>query len=205
MNYKILVVGDKEACGSVLIDSLLKEGCVLIFVPDDIQAVECLQREKFDLALLNPASSQEVLTNLSDFPGQSSLRKLFLEKIDQSLSQLKEMEGIQAFPIPEVHSFTFDNGLSVDLNRREIRYGAAEVVLTPTEGKLIKVLLDHRGQALTHQELVLLVQGYDASEWEAAEVLRPLVSRLRRKLAMVPDHKIWISSVRGTGYVLDLN
>ena len=36
------------------------------------------------------------------------------------------------------------------------------------------------------------------------KILRPLVSRLRRKLVKFPGGDKWISNVRGTGYVLDI-
>jgi DNA-binding response OmpR family regulator len=57
---------------------------------------------------------------------------------------------------------------------------------------------------MTHRDLVFLVQGYEITEWEAPEVLRPLVSRLRRKLSAFPDGDKWIANVRGTGYVFDV-
>ncbi len=78
-----------------------------------------------------------------------------------------------------------------------------KVRLTPTEGKLLKVLLENRGRVLTHRELVLMVQGYEVTDWEAPEVLRPLVSRLRQKLKRFPGAESWIVNVRGTGYVLE--
>jgi two-component system KDP operon response regulator KdpE len=77
------------------------------------------------------------------------------------------------------------------------------VKLTPTEAKLLKVLLENRGRVLTHRELVLLVQGYEVTDWEAPEVLRPLVSRLRQKLNNFQEGESWIVNVRGTGYVLE--
>jgi len=60
--------------------------------------------------------------------------------------------------------------------------------------------LENRGRVLTHRELVSLVQGYETSDFEAPEVLRPLVSRLRRKLTVFGGEG-WIVNVRGTGYV----
>ena len=69
---------------------------------------------------------------------------------------------------------------------------------------MLKVLLDNRGRVLSHRELVQLVQGYEVAEWEAPEVLRPLVSRLRQKLSKFPGGKSWINNVRGTGYVFEL-
>jgi len=56
---------------------------------------------------------------------------------------------------------------------------------------------------MAHGELVQLVQGYDISDREAPEVLRPLVSRLRRKLSTFSGSEKWIANVRGTGYVFE--
>ena len=93
--------------------------------------------------------------------------------------------------------------ITIDLARREIRYGSTLVKLTPTEGRLMKVFLENPQRVFLHRELVWLAQGYETRDWEAPEVLRPLVSRLRRKLALLPGGASWIISVRGTGYVFD--
>ena len=129
---------------------------------------------------------------------------MLLAQLDASLQRLKESEGFETVPTGELMTLTFNNGIVVDLARREIWHGNGRVALTPTEGKLMKVLLEHRGQVLSHRELVLMVQGYETTDWEAPEVLRPLVSRLRRKLSLFPDGENWITNVRGTGYVFDM-
>jgi DNA-binding response OmpR family regulator len=93
--------------------------------------------------------------------------------------------------------------VTIDLARREICHGSTLVRLTPTEGRLMKVFLENPQRVFLHRELVWLAQGYETRDWEAPEVLRPLVSRLRRKLALLPGGEGWIISVRGTGYVFD--
>lgn len=97
----------------------------------------------------------------------------------------------------------FRDGTEVDLQRREIRLGGTLVSLTPAEGHLLKVFLENVGKVYSHRDLVLLVQGYDVSQREAQEILRPLVSRLRHKLEIFPDIYSRIISVRGTGYVFE--
>jgi DNA-binding response OmpR family regulator len=131
-------------------------------------------------------------------------RRMLLEQLDASLQRLKESEGFETASVSEIQTITMDSGVVVDLARREIWRGNVRVSLTPTEGKLMKVLLEHRGQVLSHRELVLMVQGYETTDWEAPEVLRPLVSRLRRKLAVFPNGENWITNVRGTGYVFEM-
>jgi two-component system OmpR family response regulator len=91
----------------------------------------------------------------------------------------------------------------VDLTRRQIWREDVHISLTPNEGKLMKVFLENPGQVFSHQELVIKIHGYEAMAWEATEVLRPLISRLRRKLSSLPGGDQWIKSIRGTGYVFD--
>lgn len=102
-------------------------------------------------------------------------------------------------------SVVLDDGTEVDLSRRQIKQESKNVTvnLTPAEGRLLRVLLANEGKVFAHRELVLLVQGYDTSQREAPEILRPLVSRLRHKLDIFPALSDQIVSVRGTGYVYE--
>ena len=77
--------------------------------------------------------------------------------------------------------------------------------LTPAEGRLLRILIENEGKVFSHRELVLLVQGYDTSQREATEILRPLVSRLRHKLEQFPALSERVVSVRGTGYLYEGN
>jgi len=97
-----------------------------------------------------------------------------------------------------------NDGTLIDLSRRQIQLGEVLVNLTPAEGRLLRILVENQGKVFTHRELVLLVQGYDTSQREAPEILRPLVSRLRHKLEGFPALANQISSIRGTGYVYDI-
>jgi DNA-binding response OmpR family regulator len=95
------------------------------------------------------------------------------------------------------------DGTQIDLSRRLIQKKDQMVHLTPAEGRLLRVLIENPGRVYTHRELVLLVQGYDTSQREAPEILRPLVSRLRHKLEPFPSLSESIVSVRGTGYLYE--
>lgn len=102
-----------------------------------------------------------------------------------------------------VQEFTLKDGTVVDLSRRQIRLKNKLEHLTPAEGRLLQILMKNEGKVFSHRELVLLVQGYDTSQREAPEILRPLVSRLRQKLEKFPALSERVSSVRGTGYVYE--
>ncbi len=99
--------------------------------------------------------------------------------------------------------FKLADGTTVDFARRQIRAGRRLERLTPAEGRLLRILMENEGKVFSHRELVLLVQGYDTSQREAPEILRPLVSRLRHKLEDFPGLSDRVASVRGTGYIYE--
>lgn len=169
-------------------------------------AIEALRLGADDY-ILKPASSGEILSSVARSLARQveiQQRRLLLDQLDLSVKRLKESEGLEPATLEDLRTVTLENGVIIDLARREIWRSNVRVNLTPTEGKLMKVLIEHRGQVLSHRELVLLVQGYETTDWEAPEVLRPLISRLRRKLVVFPGGENWISNVRGTGYVFEL-
>jgi two-component system KDP operon response regulator KdpE len=95
------------------------------------------------------------------------------------------------------------NGIAINFLRRIITWSGHQVQLTPSEGRLLGILFRHPGKVISAAEIVQEVQGYSATPAEAALVLRPLISRLRRKLARVPGGSHWIVNVRGTGYLYE--
>jgi DNA-binding response OmpR family regulator len=104
-----------------------------------------------------------------------------------------------------VEVFSLKDGTTVDLSRRQIKHKNKVEHLTPAEGRLLRILIENEGKVFSHRELVLLVQGYDTSQREAPEILRPLVSRLRHKLDQFPSLSERVVSVRGTGYLYEGN
>ncbi|GAB4541145.1 MAG: response regulator transcription factor [Anaerolineales bacterium] len=103
----------------------------------------------------------------------------------------------------QVVVFTLKDGASVDLSRRQIKHKNKIEHLTPAEGRLLRILMENEGKVFSHRDLVLLVQGYDTTQHEAPEILRPLVSRLRHKLDKFPSLSERVVSVRGTGYLYE--
>jgi DNA-binding response OmpR family regulator len=112
--------------------------------------------------------------------------------------------GIDAEDVEEMFDvINLHDGTEIDLSRRQIKQKDKLINLTPAEGRLLRILLANEGKVFAHRELVLLVQGYDTSQREAPEILRPLVSRLRHKLEVFPALADHIISIRGTGYVYE--
>jgi DNA-binding response OmpR family regulator len=73
-------------------------------------------------------------------------------------------------------------------------------MLTPAELKLLALLMRQPGIVISPGQIVREVQGYSVPALEAAEIIRPLVSRLRRKLEDLPGAEQSLATVKGAGY-----
>jgi two-component system KDP operon response regulator KdpE len=89
-------------------------------------------------------------------------------------------------------------GLTVDLVRRSVRVGGAEVSLTPREYEILQVMVEHAGKVLTHQFLIRKVWGGGAD----VQNLRVHVRQLRQKLEPDPQRPTHIRTETGVGYRL---
>jgi DNA-binding response OmpR family regulator len=154
-------------------------------------AIQALRLRIHDY-LLKPASPAQVIQSVKKGLARRAAR---LRAKSGSGGEL-DIEDAQT-------QFTLQDGTVVDLSRRQIRRKDRIEHLTPAEGRLLRILMENSGKVFSHRELVLLVQGYDASQREAPEILRPLVSRLRHKLEAFPLLNNRVASVRGTGYVYE--
>ncbi len=102
---------------------------------------------------------------------------------------------------PETESAVYqNNGLSVDFIKREVLVNERPVTLTPTEYNILKILVNHAGKVLTHQQLIREVWGgnYEAD----SHLLRVNVSNLRRKIESDPLRPQHIITEPGVGYRL---
>lgn len=102
---------------------------------------------------------------------------------------------------PETESAVYqNNGLTVDFIKREVLVNERPVTLTPTEYNILKILVNHAGKVLTHQQLIREVWGgnYEAD----SHLLRVNVSNLRRKVESDPLRPQHIITEPGVGYRL---
>jgi DNA-binding response OmpR family regulator len=167
-------------------------------------AIEALHYGAQDY-LLKPSSPGQILNSVTrglEARAELLQKQSLLEQLESSIQKLTKVDKEQADKLKS-QIVVLENGITFDLTRREIRFKELQVKLTPTEGKLLSVFLKNANRVFTHRELVLLVQGYEIKDWGAAEILRPLVSRLRKKLVLFPQGENWIVSIRGTGYLFD--
>ena len=88
--------------------------------------------------------------------------------------------------------------LSVDLVRRIVKLGGAEVKLTPREYEILRVLVQNAGRALTHDYLIRQVWGMSVE----VQNLRVHVAQLRQKIERDPERPTYLLTETGVGYRL---
>ena len=99
--------------------------------------------------------------------------------------------------VPAGSALTFHD-LSLDPKRHEVRRGERLVRLSPTEFKLLHLLITHPGQVLSKTQILEAVWQYDFGG--DSVVVERFISNLRRK---VDDGDVpLIHTVRGVGYAL---
>lgn len=143
-------------------------------------------------------------------------RRTLLTQLEQNLRST--LNDIQAFggapevaltpnsqPTPQANPgdrFLQWQDLVIDLTRHLVTCHDELVTLSPTEFELLVYLLKHRPRVITPQEIMVQVQGYGGDTWDASEMVRPHIYRLRQKLKATCGRDDIIQTVRGIGYTI---
>ncbi len=98
-------------------------------------------------------------------------------------------------------SATFQVGdLRIDQATRRVTVRDHEVHLTPTEYKLLTLLVRHAGKVLTHRQLLKEVWGPGSAQ--ETQYLRVFMAALRQKLEEKPAQPRYLLTELGVGYRL---
>ena len=90
--------------------------------------------------------------------------------------------------------------LKMDISRRIVTMNENQILLTPTEYEILRLLLQNAGKVLTHRQLLRQVWG-TAYESEL-HILRVNISNLRRKIEPDPSRPHYLITESGVGYRL---
>jgi DNA-binding response OmpR family regulator len=162
--------------------------------------------------LLKPSPTGEILKSVRQgLARQQSERRrqMLLESLESSVRELRQ-EDASGGPTAPAESAAGGGAaderrlvvgdVTLDLAAHELTGAGLAITLTPTELRLLALLMRQPGEVIGPAQIVREVHGYDASAVEAAEIVRPIVSRLRRKLAELPGAQERLTTVKGAGY-----
>lgn len=226
---KILVVEDEKNIANVLKAYLQQEGFQVTTAGNGLIAQALLKENDYDLVVLDlmlpglsgeelcreirKTSATPVIMLTAKVEEEDRIRGLGLgaddyiskpfsprEVVARVRAVLRRSTGTSA-PLADV--VTFDNGVTIDNIRHEVKIAEKDIALTPTEFKILGALAKFPGRVYSRSQLLEIVQGYDYGGDE--RVIDAHVKKLRQKIEKVPGKPQIILTVFGIGYKFNPN
>lgn len=218
MCMKILVVDDEARIREVIRTYAEFEGNEVVEAPDGIRAVEICKEEDFDVIVMDI-----MMPRLDGFSAYKEIRKdknipvLMLSARSEEYDKLFGFEiGIDDYVVKpfspkelmarlnvivkrrnhvnENRQLKYD-GLSIDLDGREVYVNDKPVDMTPKEFDLLVFLAENESIALSRDKLLNKVWGYDF--YGDDRTVDTHIKMLRNSLG---EYRNYIVTVRGVGY-----
>jgi two-component system KDP operon response regulator KdpE len=121
--------------------------------------------------------------------------------VDELLARIRVALRHASLPPGSAPDPVFEAGeIRVDLVRREVRRKGEEVHLTPTEYRLLALMIRHAGKVLTHRQLLKEVWGVNFAG--QSHYVRVYMAQLRQKLEADPARPRLLVTEPGVGYRL---
>ncbi|MDD3157977.1 response regulator transcription factor [Anaeromusa sp.] len=216
MERTILVVDDEERMRKLIGDFLRREGYQIVEAGDGRQALERLSTEKVDLVILDVMMpEQDGWTVCRELRRTSDIPVIMLTARSEEMDQLFAFElGADEYVTkpfsPKILTARVNalfrrldgggramlpGGLSIDAAARQVFIDGQPLELSPKEYELLSYLVEHRGKALSRQQILNQVWNYDY--YGDLRTVDTHITRLRGKLG---DQAALVQTIRGYGY-----
>ena len=224
MTQRILLVEDEPGLVMTLRDRLTSEGYEVEAAQDAETGLGRATHEVFDLIILDVmlpgGSGFDVCRDLRQLGMKTPIimltaRGQVIDKVlglkigadDYVTKPFEMMELLARVEVqlrraskvvpPSPDTFQFGD-VRVDFRRAEAYRGREVVELSAKEFRLLRYLIEHRGAALSRDELLNEVWGYDAAV--STRTVDVHVAWLRQKLEVNQRHPQFILTIHGLGY-----
>ncbi len=227
---RVLVVEDEPDIAALIAYQLTREGFRVETIGNGTEALVAIDKEAPDLVVLDRMlpglSGDEVIQRLRDDPETLSIPVLMLTAKREQEDRIEGLElgaddyltkpfsprelvlRVQAVLRRAQDVGTASGGrvlragpLRMDLASHRVLLEGRELILTPTEFRLLESLMERRGRTQSRKQLLERVWSYESgiSDRIQTRTVDMHVRRLRSKLGRVGE---WIETVRGFGYRL---
>jgi two-component system KDP operon response regulator KdpE len=224
MTARVLIVDDDGAVRETLARKLLREEFVVLVAKDGLEGLRMFHADHPDLVILDVVMpGMDGITVCQRIREVADTPVMMLSA--QALSEDAVVEGLNAGadeylakPVrlnefvarvrallrrversPSFESNGYDDGyLRIDAQHRHVYVKQEKVHLTPTEFKLLMVLLENAGRVVPQRDLLEQVWGPEYVD----DVYYPrvYVSQLRRKIEADPANPLYILTEHRIGY-----
>lgn len=221
----ILIIEDEVPIAEALKYALAREGYDVALAHDGAEGLERFEREGADLIILDlmlpGLDGIEVCRRVR---ARSSVPIVMLTAKDTDIDEILGLEmgaddyitkpfnmravvtrvkavlrrAVPAQPAPAGERMEAGD-IGMDLSTHEVRVRGREVHLTPTEYRLLQVLLARPGKVFTRNQLLSSAWG---DFYGSDKTLDVHIRHLREKVEEDPADPAYVLTVRGTGYKL---
>ncbi|MBC6934205.1 MAG: DNA-binding response regulator [Chloroflexi bacterium] len=227
---KVLIVDDEQAIRDALGRKLRRENFEVVACSDGLEGLRAFHAERPDLVILDivmPGSmdgltvcrrirevadtpimmlSAQAITEEDIIQGLNAGADEYLIKpvrLNEFVARVNALLRRSQVTVAEAEQGYSDGYLSIDLHRRHVHVNNRKVHLTPTEFKLLAVLMENAGRVVTQRDLLEQVWGREYID----DVYYPRVyiSQLRRKVEPDPANPIYILTEHRIGYRFEKN
>ena len=222
---KILIVDDEQEIRDALGRKLRREGLNVFLAGNGIEGLRLFHSEKPDLVILdivmpemdgltlcqrirevaetppvmmlsaNAITEDDIVKGLNVGADEYLVKPI---RLNEFVARVKALLRRSQMGGGESATGYNDGHLTVDLQRRHVYVKGEKIHLTPTEFKLLIVLMDNAGRVVTQRELLEQVWGHEYAD----DIYYPRVyiSQLRRKIEPDPANPIYILTEHRVGY-----
>jgi two-component system OmpR family response regulator len=219
---KVLVIEDDPTVGQFVQRGLEEQRWGVDLVTDGIEGERIALSQPYDLVILDMRlpgkSGMEVLRSLR---AQGFERPILVltaqDAVDAKVQTLRagaddyvtkpfafeellaRVEALARRPRAMQRTRLVVADLSLDLDTREVRRGAAAIELTPKEFAVLEYLMRHAGRVMSRTLITEYAWGYHFDP--GTNVVDVVINHLRKKVDAAFEPKL-IGTVRGVGYVI---
>lgn len=170
---------------------------IMMPVMDGFQACERIREfSEVPIIMLTAKGGIEDVVRGLDTGADDYVVKPF--SINELVARVKAVLHRTKFP-QEMPQPSFASGdLNIDFAQHQVKIGDSEIVLPPTEYRILCLLARNAGRVITHEQLLTEVWG---REYRGdTHILQVAIARLRKRLGDDPGNPKYIATRPGIGY-----
>lgn len=221
---KVLIIDDEEPIRDSLQQRLTREGFEVVVASDGLEGLRTFHAERPDVVIVDivmpemdgltvcqrirevaetpimmlsaqAIQEEDIVQGLEAGADEYVVKPIRTQEFVARLNALLRRAQMSAI---EAESGYNDGYLNVDLQRRQVYVNGEKQHLTPTEFKLLAVLIENAGRVVAQRDLLEQVWGREYVD----DIYYPrvYVSQLRRKIEPEPANPTYIQTEHRVGY-----
>ncbi|NND32678.1 MAG: response regulator transcription factor [Saprospiraceae bacterium] len=225
---RILLVEDEKSLQETILLNLELEGYEVVVAGDGRKAIDTYQGQHFDLILLDVMlpgldgfkvceqirltdSKTPIIFLTAKDTTQDRVQGLrlgaddYLQKPFNLEELLLRIKNVLKRTVPEMEESTYLYNFGkywIDFKNYTAQTNQGVINLTKKEAMLLKLLIDHKNDVVSRQEILQAVWGYDV--FPSTRTIDNFILSFRKYFEETPKEPKYFKSIRGVGYRFEI-